>query len=359
MKRLRRMITGVAGRLRARRGHVAPAPEQGRELREIQGRLDSHAVRFEDFDRALTDLQDVHNRAERELEIHLAQHRTTAFMTEEWDTWVDAVAGRVEGFRGRPDGEEEYPYRAFEQRFRGSRERVMELQRPYVEMLRGRDPVFDFGCGRGELLQLLTEAGIPCSGVDQDAGMLNEARDVRLNVACGDALTALASQRGSFGAVTAMQVIEHLPYGLLRGFFHAARLSLRASGRLIVETVNPHSVVGLKAFWLDPTHQHPLFPETAAWSCVAKRAFRVRLCRSTVSRAMSSGTASFRLRTLSSQTSALGPRSAYECRPGYSSSAMIGAIRLNTHSPIAKTPSAIPAGTSRNSTEPAAAAALW
>ena len=26
--------------------------------------------------------------------------------------------------------------------------------------------------------------------------------------------------------------------------------------------MNPHCVNALKAFWVDPTHEHPLFPET-------------------------------------------------------------------------------------------------
>jgi SAM-dependent methyltransferase len=64
-----------------------------------------------------------------------------------------------------------------------------------------------------------------------------------------------------------MQVIEHLPEPVLMAFLQAARKALRPGGRLIVETVNPHSVVALKAFWLDPTHQHPLFPEVVLELC--------------------------------------------------------------------------------------------
>ncbi len=35
----------------------------------------------------------------------------------------------------------------------------------------------------------------------------------------------------------------------------------------IAETVNPHCVSALKTFWVDPTHQHPLFPEVALQLC--------------------------------------------------------------------------------------------
>ncbi len=35
----------------------------------------------------------------------------------------------------------------------------------------------------------------------------------------------------------------------------------------MLETVNPHSPAALKAFWTDPTHHHPLFPEVLLALC--------------------------------------------------------------------------------------------
>jgi O-antigen chain-terminating methyltransferase len=72
---------------------------------------------------------------------------------------------------------------------------------------------------------------------------------------------------GSVGAVFAAQVIEHLPYDELLRFLRAALAALPQDGVLILETVNPHSPQGLKHFWIDPTHQHPLFPETLLALC--------------------------------------------------------------------------------------------
>jgi O-antigen chain-terminating methyltransferase len=189
-------------------------------------------------------------------------------MTEPFERWDDPQAGTVEGFRSAAAAGSDDAYHAFEQRFRGTRERIIELQEPYVELLRGREPVLDCGCGRGELLQLLGGAGIAASGVDLDEGMLAEATQRGLDVVVGDVVQTLAqAPAGAFGAVTAMQVIEHLPERALTDFLRAARHALGAGGRLIVETVNPHSVVALKAFWLDPSHQHPLFPEVVLELC--------------------------------------------------------------------------------------------
>jgi hypothetical protein len=62
-------------------------------------------------------------------------------------------------------------------------------------------------------------------------------------------------------------VIEHLPYEELLRFYGLGLRKLEPGGLFILETVNPHSVPALKTFWVDPTHQHPLFPEVALALC--------------------------------------------------------------------------------------------
>jgi len=154
-------------------------------------------------------------------------------------------------------------YAGFEEVFRGTRERVASLLSGYVELLHDHAPVFDVGAGRGELLELLAEAGIGASGVDLDDDMARAARDAGLNVETGDGADALTAQpAGSLGAVTAIHVIEHLSYPELARFLSAAHAALRPGAMLVCETVNPHAPGSLKTFWTDPTHRHPLFPET-------------------------------------------------------------------------------------------------
>ena len=65
----------------------------------------------------------------------------------------------------------------------------------------------------------------------------------------------------------AAQVVEHLPYEQLISFMRLAEQKLQPGGRLIVETVNPHAPGALKNFWLDLTHQHPIFPEVLLTLC--------------------------------------------------------------------------------------------
>jgi SAM-dependent methyltransferase len=173
-------------------------------------------------------------------------------------------AGTVYGYRDADSSPDTASYRAFEDLFRGSEERVRERQRGYVAILGDRAPVLDAGCGRGEFLDLLAEAGIAASGVDADPGMVERCTHKGHNVREGDLnvhLDGLAD--GSLGAIFSAQVIEHLPYGELQRFFALGRRKLAPGGRLIAETVNPHAPDALKAFWVDPTHQHPVFPEVA------------------------------------------------------------------------------------------------
>lgn len=159
-------------------------------------------------------------------------------------------------------------YIGFEDIFRGSEALVRERQSFYIDVIADRGPVVDLGCGRGEMLQLLTEAGIECRGVDLDEAMVDHARANGASADHGDALEYLVKQEdASLGAIFSAQFIEHLPAGLLPELLEIARTKLRPEGLFIAETVNPHSPRALKAFWIDPTHQHPLFPETMLALC--------------------------------------------------------------------------------------------
>ncbi len=63
--------------------------------------------------------------------------------------------------------------------------------------------------------------------------------------------------------MTAIHVVEHLPYEQLERLFLAARTALRPGGVFVAETINPHSLSAFKTFWVDPTHRAPIFPEVA------------------------------------------------------------------------------------------------
>lgn len=152
-------------------------------------------------------------------------------------------------------------YFAYESRMRAPVEEVRERQRPYVDLLRGHAPVLDVGCGRGELLGLLRDAGIEAGGVDASADMVAFARGEGLDVEQADVLAAL-ERTSNLGAVTALQVVEHLPPATLARFLELAHAALRTEGLLVLETINPSSPAALRHYFADLTHAQPLVAET-------------------------------------------------------------------------------------------------
>jgi 2-polyprenyl-3-methyl-5-hydroxy-6-metoxy-1,4-benzoquinol methylase len=181
----------------------------------------------------------------------------------------ESLVGDVTGYRSLNSAAgAASPYAGFEDLFRGPAERVTELQRPYLGLVAEHQPVLDVGCGRGEFLALLAAEGIVARGVDSDRGMIERCRAQGLPVALAGALEYLEGlDDASLGTVFCAQVIEHLTADQLRQLLELARRKLEPGGLFIAETINPHSIPALKMFWVDLTHQHPVFPEVALALC--------------------------------------------------------------------------------------------
>src|SRR5207245_11504717 len=76
----------------------------------------------------------------------------------------------------------------------------------------------------------------------------------------------------------AAQVAEHLPPLALQRMLRKADRALRAGGRLVLETVNPRSLVGfLEVFNRDLTHERPLHPDTLSFLAAAAGFTEVRV----------------------------------------------------------------------------------
>ncbi len=157
--------------------------------------------------------------------------------------------------------------RSFADAFRGERREIIGRAADHVALLRAASPVLDVGCGRGELLEALREAGVAARGVDTDPAMVAACRGLGLEVTAGDAVATLrATPPAGLGAVTAVHVIEHLSAAGWMALVEAAAAALRPGGRLLIESPNPESLrVGAGLFWLDPTHVAPVHPEALAF----------------------------------------------------------------------------------------------
>lgn len=163
-----------------------------------------------------------------------------------------------------------FDYVGFERRFRGDSALVLaEQQKRYMTLMRGRGPVLDVGCGRGEFVGALNAEGIEAKGIDTDANAVAEAIALGRNVCQGDAIEILrTSPAGEYGAIVSFQVLEHMPLETMLEFLELCVQRLRPGGLFIGETPNPTSLIVLGThFILDPTHIRPLHPDLLAFLC--------------------------------------------------------------------------------------------
>lgn len=157
-------------------------------------------------------------------------------------------------------------YLSLEDRFRGTRDEIMERQRSYLPFLLDQKigskqmPILDIGCGRGEWLELLAESGLEARGVDLNRHFVAACKERGLNVIEGDAIECLRDlPTGSMGAVTGFHIIEHLPLEKLIRLIDETVRVLKPGGLAIFETPNPQNVlVSCHNFYIDPTHRNPL-----------------------------------------------------------------------------------------------------
>lgn len=155
-------------------------------------------------------------------------------------------------------------YLGFEDRFRGSEDEIRVRLAAYVPYFVGAADVLDLGCGRGELLDLLREAGIPARGIDLNPAMVDAARARGLDVRAADALAYVSALPAeSLGGVAAIQVVEHLEPGYLVRLLRAIARVLRPGGQVVLETINPACWVAFfESYIRDLSHVRPIHPET-------------------------------------------------------------------------------------------------
>jgi SAM-dependent methyltransferase len=173
-----------------------------------------------------------------------------------------------------------FNYVGFERRFRGDPEDILHIQEErYGQLLEANGPVVDLGCGRGELLELLTARGVEAVGVELDAGLVAEARARGVRVEHVDALDFLRrAEPRSFGAIFSAHLAEHLQLDYLLELLDLSVSRLRPGGVFVAETPNPASLIVLgNSYILDPTHVRPLHPSLMSFLCESAGFRDVRL----------------------------------------------------------------------------------
>ena len=148
----------------------------------------------------------------------------------------------------------------FAGRFRGTEDYVRQRHRFYLPYFQGRRDVLDLGCGRGEFLEVMQQAGIPARGVELSAEMAAICRAKGLAAEQDDLFSYLPSlPDASLDGLFSAHVLEHLPPDRLPGLMRTAASKLQPGGVLAIETPNPGCLaIFATHFYLDPTHLRPL-----------------------------------------------------------------------------------------------------
>ena len=161
-------------------------------------------------------------------------------------------------------------YHDFEERFRGSQDDILSRLQVYKDTLleflgsfEGKTFV-DLGCGRGEMLDFLRANGaLDCTGVDINPMQLSICEEKGHKTAQMDCIGYLRSlESGSIDMVSAVQLVEHLPFESLAELLEECARVVHKGGVILLETPNCNNLITASVwFYVDPTHHRPVHPE--------------------------------------------------------------------------------------------------
>jgi O-antigen chain-terminating methyltransferase len=178
------------------------------------------------------------------------------------DERVEALEHRLPARSGRP----ELDYLSFRERFHGTTQARRERLSRFVQQFEGHSDVIDAGCGAGEFLELLRDAGVAAVGVDDDEAMVGRCRELGLDAIHDDALRFIRGlPEESQGGILAAHLVEHLARGDVVDLVRLAFSRLRSGGVLVMETVNPMCLLTYGGFYGDFTHVAPVPPLALQW----------------------------------------------------------------------------------------------
>jgi O-antigen chain-terminating methyltransferase len=220
---------------------------------DFRAALDTHTV---DIQRRLwADLEKVKLEYERLIYTELRVIRQRL-----WAMDGRGAAAPTAGLVEAPAAPEALDTSRFAERFRGSEEHTRAGQRIYLDYFAGRAGVLDIGCGRGEFLDNMREAGVPATGIDLSEECVAVCRAKGLEAQVADLFAYLAAlPESSLDGIFCAQVVEHLAPARLPEMIRLCASRLAHDGVLVIETPNPECLaIFATHFYLDPTHVRPV-----------------------------------------------------------------------------------------------------
>ncbi len=152
-------------------------------------------------------------------------------------------------------------YFDFENKFRGTEDEIKKRISIYLKYF-SSGTILDIGCGRGEFLEILKDAGISGKGIEINEQMYHHCKNKNLDVELADAFVYLERQVDqSIDGIIMVQVIEHLSPDDIIEFLKLSYQKLKNGSYMILETVNIQNPGSLSNFYIDPTHKWPVHPD--------------------------------------------------------------------------------------------------
>lgn len=165
----------------------------------------------------------------------------------------------------KPEEQIDFDYFLFEEKYRGREEDIKDKLKIYLPYFKDKKNVLDIGCGRGEFLELLQEAGVTAKGIDLDDEMVLVCQEKGLDIEHIDAIEYLERlEDNSLGGIILTQVIEHMTPNYLIRLVKLANKKLMRGAYFIAETINPQClIVFTEAYFMDLSHTKMIHPLTA------------------------------------------------------------------------------------------------
>jgi 2-polyprenyl-3-methyl-5-hydroxy-6-metoxy-1,4-benzoquinol methylase len=237
--------------------HKAFQGELERAGGEIQRRL------WEDMERFRVEYERIIHS-----ELRSVRQRADLVLTQRLPARINAAAENdaIDGTRQRLQASAEngqpltFDYGRFAEKFRGPEEYVRSSQQIYLPYFSGCANVLDIGCGRGEFLENMREAGIAARGIDFNPESVALCRSKGLEAEAADMFDYLERlAASSVDGVFCAQVVEHLDPSRLPELIRLCASRLERGGVIVIETPNPEclAIFGTH-FYLDPTHTRPV-----------------------------------------------------------------------------------------------------
>ena len=219
---------------------------------DFHAALERHA--FDIQKRLWADLEKMHTEVERIIHAELRMIRQRAQIAA---APADAPAAPA---AAPPPAPLAFDYARFAERFRGSEDYVKAGQQIYLPYFAACRNVLDIGCGRGEFLKTMRDAGVPARGIELSRESVAACRLAGLDAEVADAFPYLAGlPEGSLDGIFCAQVVEHLAPERLPELIRLCASSLAPGGVIAIETPNPECLaIFATHFYLDPTHTRPV-----------------------------------------------------------------------------------------------------